>query len=210
VGPDLVLTNHHVVAAVIDGGADPAAVRCVFDHLVGPDGAIEDGVRVRLHDDWLVAASPPSAVDGEPEPSGSPGAGELDYALVRLAGPVPGEPARGWFDLLADPPAVQPDRTLLVLQHPDGCRLKMGVGPVLGVNGNRTRVTHLVNTASGSSGGPCLTLDMRLAALHHAGSPRDPDDPDAPKVNAAVPIEAIRQHLVAGGLRHVLAPIMVD
>ncbi len=95
---------------------------------------------------------------------------------------------------------------MLVLQHPDGRRIKMAFGPVLSVNGNRTRLTHEVNTASGSSGGPCLTLDMRLAALHHAGSPTDARDPRARKVNAAVPIESIRRHLIDNGFGELLRP----
>lgn len=201
VGPDLVLTNHHVLASVIRGETSATNVRFVFDHHVGPDGTIDDGIRMRLAADWHVASSPSSPVDDQVAPDRLPDAEELDYALVRLAEPVPESPygPRGWFDLRADPPAVQPGQTMLVLQHPDGWRLKMAVGPVLALNGNLTRVIHHVNTTNGSSGGPVLTLEMRLAALHQAGSRRDGTARDAPKVNVAVPIDAIRRHLIEHG-----------
>ena len=206
VGPDLLLTNHHVLADVIAGTVPAANVSCLFDHAVGPDGGVVPGVAVALAGDWMVAASPPSPADAEARPAGPPGPDELDYALVRLAHPVPGPPDRGCYDLLADPPPLGSEQTVLVLQHPEGQRIKMAFGPVLGVDAAGTRVFHHVNTAAGSSGGPCLTLDMRLAALHQGGSPRDARAPHAPKVNAAVPIAAIRRHLLDGGFAEVLRP----
>ena len=204
VAPDLVLTNYHVLTDVIAGPVPAANVSCLFDHSVGPDGGIVHGVGVGLAEDWLVTASPPSPFDAAPRPAGLPAPDELDYALVRLARPVPGEPNRGSYDLLAAPPTLRKDQTMLVLQHPDGQRIKMAFGPVLSVNGNGTRVLHHVNTVAGSSGGPCLTLDMRLAALHHAGSPRDVRDPNGAKVNAAVPIASIRRHLIDGGFANLV------
>ena len=198
VGPDLVLTNHHVVAELI--AASASSVRCVFDHVINATGGIDDDVRMRLADDWLVASSPPSPLDRVPGVAGLPRPDELDYAVIRLAEPVPepdtGRP-RGWYDLRAAPPLLQTDQTLLVLQHPAGQRLKLAFGPVVTLNANQTRLTHRVNTLSGSSGGPCLTLDMRLAALHHAGTPRQAAP--AEKLNAAVPIGSIMRHIDESG-----------
>ena len=204
VGPDLVLTNHHVLTDVIAGAVPAANVSCLFDHSVGQDGGVGHGVRVGLAADWLITASPPSPFDAAPRPVRRPAPDELDYALVRLARPVPGEGDRGSYDLLAEPPTLRKDQTMLVLQHPGGQRIKMAFGPVLAVNENGTRVLHHVNTVAGSSGGPCLTLDMRLAALHHAGSPRDVRAPGVAKVNAAVPIASIRRHLIDGGFAELL------
>ena len=89
VGPDLVLTNHHVVRDMIDG-ASPTGIECVFDYRVTPQGTVDHGIRYPLADDWLVTSSPMSAVDEQADPAGLPGENELDYALIRLAG----EPGR--------------------------------------------------------------------------------------------------------------------
>jgi len=65
---------------------------------------------------------------------------------------------------------------------------------VLDLNPNRTRVRYEVNTLHGSSGAPCLTFDLELAALHHSGS-RD----RVVKRNEGIPIATIAAHLQAGG-----------
>jgi hypothetical protein len=201
VGPGLVLTNHHVLRGVIDGSASPTGVRCVFDYHIRTDGTVDHGFAVGLDGSWLVAASPPSVVDGQVAPTGPPGADELDYALVRLAG-KPGEAIlpdgrpRGWFELLVPPPALDVGTPLLIVQHPDENPVKLAIDTqgVLDLNANRTRVRYTVNTLGGSSGAPCLTFDLQLAALHHAGS-RD----RVVKRNEGIPIATIAAHLQAGG-----------
>ena len=177
VGPGLVLTNHHVLRQVIGGLASPTGVRCVFDYRIRADGTIDHGFAVGLAESWLVASSPPSAVDEQAAPTGPPGDDELDYALVRLAA-RPGEAIlpdgrpRGWFELPAAPPGLAVGTPLLILQHPEQNPVKLAIDSrgVLALNRNRTRVRYEVNTLHGSSGAPCLTFDLELAALHHSGS----------------------------------------
>lgn len=202
VGPDLVLTNHHVFAPVLDGGASPSGVRCRFDFHIRADGTVDHGVTHGLAPDWLLAASPPSAVDTQPEPVGLPGTDELDYALVRLDArpgldPVPGRDRRGWLDLLAAPPPIRVGLPLLIVQHPADQPVKIAqdTAGVIGINGNGTRLVYGVNTLRGSSGSPCFTLDLALVAVHHAGTPEF----DARR-NEGVPIGAIAGHLRAAGL----------
>ena len=123
VGPDFVLTNHHVIASVIaqrEGGlasagttpADSSKVIVRFDYKALDDGTtMHPGLEVALASDWLVDASPHSRVDLQGLPKeGVPDPDELDYALIRLATAVgelplllgeaePGAKERGWIEL---------------------------------------------------------------------------------------------------------------
>ena len=92
IGPDLLLTNYHVLRKVISGEAVQQLVKFRFDFKRTADGTPRDGVTYGLAggDGWLVDQSPN---------------GSLDYALVRVAGapgnqPVAGQqqaPKRGWL-----------------------------------------------------------------------------------------------------------------
>jgi hypothetical protein len=199
VGPDLVLTNHHVVRAAIEGDVAAGGVRCVFDHHVGPDQLVRDGEVVELAGDgnWLVSSSPPSALDDEADPIGVPTAVELDYALLRLARPAGATTTldgreRGWMCMTGSTTPVVVGLPLLIVQHPLEFPMKLAVDPggVASVNANRTRLTHRVNTEAGSSGSPCLTFDLDLVALHHSGRARH---------NEAIPIATIADDLRAAG-----------
>jgi V8-like Glu-specific endopeptidase len=58
------------------------------------------------------------------------------------------------------------------------------------------RLRYKTNTEAGSSGSPCFTMDWTLVALHHLG---DPARAPAPAFNQGIPIELIRQRIVAQG-----------
>ena len=199
VGPDLVLTNYHVIAALL--GPEPAArpehVGIRFDFKLTSTG-LHPETQARLADQWLVAGSRFSEHDfrdGEP-----PAEDELDYALLRLAERIGDR--RKWLEL-PDPsvaPSPMKDGFLIVLQHP-------GLGPqqlafasngTIGLNENGTRLRHRVNTRPGSSGSPCFDHEWNLIALHHGGDPSYPDfHRDA--YNQAIPMARIVSHLRALG-----------
>lgn len=211
VGPDLVLTNHHVVSDTIKwwqkephnqmhwARASQLIIR--FDHKQLADGTtINEGTPLRLADNWLVDASPPSAVDLQIVKSGLPALDELDYALLRLNTPAGNQPPtdsanttpRGWIALPSsdDPPA--PGDALIIMQHPAGQPLKLAFESdgVIGLNANRTRITYRTNTEHGSSGSPCFNANWQLVALHHSGDPDYSDDHQA-DYNEGIPIAAI-------------------
>jgi hypothetical protein len=216
VGPDLVLTNHHVMAPAIAAregtfdasglSARPDQVVVRFDYKALDDrSAVNPGIEVALADEWLVDSSPPSAADLQGLPKRDvPTVDELDHALIRLRQPVGAEPiplgadadpqakTRGWIEL---PEAEWPfaDQTaLFILQHPQGApmALALDLEAKMEVNANHTRVTYRTGTQPGSSGSPCFNQFWNVVALHHAGDPLYPDlHPGA--FNEGIPISQI-------------------
>lgn len=218
VGPDLCLTNHHVLEPLISGTVPPSAALVRLDYRISGGTVLNPGTPFPLPDqDWLVDASPPSPVDSLVDPGTQlPAGDELDYALFRVSGspgdePVGGERAipgagpRGWLTLPASGGATPPDSSLFILQHPSAQPLKLAFDTVIGANANATRLRHRVNTEGGSSGSPCFDRDLALVALHHSGDP-DFDAGHKPEYNEAVPIAAVHGLLTARGHAALLGP----
>lgn len=193
VGPDLVMTNQHVVAAF-----DGARAACRFDYLTDAGGVeVRAGRLVGLAGDWLVASRPPDPSDESLDDNDLPAPENLDFALIRLAERLgeaprqgaegPENPARGW--LAIDPAReAQEGADLFVLQHPEGAPLKLGVGRLTSVRGGGLRWRHDVATEGGSSGSPVLDRGLALIGLHHAG---DPNFFRTAQFNQAVPMARI-------------------
>lgn len=218
-GPNLVMTNYHVVQALIDGRARPDQVVCRFDYRQSGTGSVlNPGTEYRLHRDYLVVAAPPSAAEVSPGAGVSvPVADELDFAVLRLDD-APGAQTvargmvlsaasvRGWVDQIsADSPSA--DETLFVLQHPDQAPLKLAFGTVAGFNTNATRLLHRVNTERGSSGSPCLNGRLHLVALHQSGNSAIPAA-GGHTYNRAIPIKAICDYLAKRGEGTEVFPVM--
>jgi hypothetical protein len=201
VGPDLCMTNHHVIEEIVNGAVSPADVRLRFDYRRAADGReLHPGTVFVLARSWLVALSPPSELDLRPETNGRlPAPDELDVAVLRVAGSPGRQPVgrgatlpdgaeeRGWIARVSAVATV-PGDALFVVQHPAGEPLKLAAGSVLEANGNGTRLRHGVNTRPGSSGSPCFDAQLDLVAVHHAGDPLQ----GPPRYNAAIPVPAIR------------------
>jgi len=202
VGPSAVMTNYHVVKAVIEGSVSPDNVRLRFDYKLLEDGTtINSGVIHKLAADWLIDESSYSDVDMQPEPKqGSPAPDELDYAILRTEEsasedslsnvPMPEfYHPRGFVEL----PAVgsshdfATNKVLFIVQHPLGSPLKLTANIYRSTNSNNTRVTYLNDTESGSSGSACFSANWDLVALHHSGDP----DYKQPEYNEGIPITAI-------------------
>lgn len=185
VGPDLVMTNYHVVEQAITGenGIAPSDVSLRFDFKMLSDGrTINSGsVFALAAGDWLMDSSPPN-------PSERPGAAggelpkpdQLDYALLRTAArpgetavgktdlPLAGERPRGWLRVKRQHDFA-PGTPLFIVQHPltAPLRLALETDAVIGLNENKTRVTYRTNTVFGSSGSPVFDQNWDLVALHH-------------------------------------------
>ncbi|WP_315776690.1 MULTISPECIES: trypsin-like peptidase domain-containing protein [unclassified Bradyrhizobium] len=205
IGPDLILTNYHVLESAIEGTARPAAIACHFDYKVLTDGSRSEGVVVPLHDsDWRIDFARYSQAEAEGQPDRDlPAVDELDFVLARLARSIgnepidknagSGAPRRRWIAMPKTQPPLEIDMPLLIAQHPDGSPLKLAVDTqaVLGVNGNGTRVRYATNSDRGSSGSPCFNMEWSLVAMHHMGDPAW----GSPKFNQGIPIGMIRQRL---------------
>lgn len=217
VGPDVCLTNFHVVKVLADKMADPRQVRLRFDYKKADDGTVVNAGSVfNLADDWLIAGRPPSAVDSLADTGGRlPASDELDFAVLRIrdspgeqrvghADGLPESPRRGWIRRTSvDGTAV--GNPLFILQHPEDGPLKLAFGQSEGLNANATRLRHQVNTRPGSSGSPCLNAQLELVALHHAGDPNF-SPLHKPTYNAAVPIAAIVECLAGSAAADMLFP----
>jgi len=207
VAADICITNHHVVKPLLAGDAEPARTCLRFDYRRAADGTVVyPGTEFTLADDWLVAAQPPSPADAQPRTTDLPAADELDFALLRIrdapglspagrARHVEDAPIRGWLDRVAVDGFAE-GSPLFLLQHPAGAPLKLAFGQSAGLNANRTRLRHRVNTEAGSSGSPCLNANLEVVGLHHAGDPIfDPEH--KPAYNSAIPIQAIIDFLAS-------------
>jgi hypothetical protein len=221
VGPDIVLTNHHVVAAVLETRADGSIasredcgknVRVRFDYKRPAVGAAAlEGTIVELAaTDWLLDATPPSPIDFEADPkSGTPSKDHLDFALLRLASAVgsepigakaePGAERRGWIRLDDASFEMAIGSPLLIVQHPSGDPIKLAFD-TNGILANEgTRIRYATNTMPGSSGSPCFDIDWKPVALHHSG-----DRQFVPQYNEGIPLSVIRARLERKGLMHLL------
>lgn len=202
VGPDLVLTNDHVVEKLRQGKARWQDVKCRFDYKQAIDGTILDHKKQTLvgldGGKPLVERRPPSPYDWTPD-LGDAAPEELDCALLKLAEKVGTRPVgggigdpeakpRGWIDAASTPPPLAAGNQVLLLQHPKGEPLQLSIGTVKQFNASGTRLRYDANSKDGSSGSPCFNADLQLVALHHA---RDPADP--PKWNQAIPFGGVQK-----------------
>lgn len=164
VGPDLLMTNYHVLQPVIDQPALAEAVIFRFDFKMAADG-----VTLRLGETYRLATTTTWLLDGSPP-------GQLDYALVRLAGspgqqPVGGQqgaPPRDWLRPTAHPIVI--GEPLFILQHPQARPLLLAPGSVTTLAADGRTVAYSANTLPGSSGSPCFNTDWALVAIHHTGN----------------------------------------
>lgn len=191
VGPSAVLTNWHVVQTARNAGMkDQLACRFDFRRVTG--GGTDPGTLIPVA--AVAFETPCSASELTVTPDAIPPTpAQLDYALLRLATPVP---ERGFF-VLADPPPIAPDAGLIIVQHPGGDPLEFAIDTksVIGFVHDGLRLRYSTNTKAGSSGSPCFSLTWDLQALHHLGDPAA-----GPGIyNQGVPIGLIRQSITANG-----------
>ena len=214
VGPNVVLTNYHVVEGLLAAGGSAASVVCRFDFLRGTKGLAGRAKSLSSTVAFPVAWARPSAVDSDADDGGkTPADDELDYALLQLDSAVADEmilndgTPRGYIRITDAPsPVTRPDlfaneAALVIAQHPNGHPLSLAIDTqgIIGLNGNGTRLRYRTNTEGGSSGSPCCVMDaggLTPVALHQAGDPKYAFR-YKPKFNQGVPL-----HLIVGHIRN--------
>jgi hypothetical protein len=198
VGPDLVLTNFHVIEAAETSNTIAQTV-CRFDYHEDANGAAAAGrarpgpTVCRLASKQPLAESRYSESDTSGQ--GEPKADELDYAVLQLADRIGqrsagGDDQRGWFSLQTERPLLALHDFAVVPQHPEGRSLEVAWGTVLNFSSLGTRVRYDTSTSAGSSGAPCLTVDLEIFGLHQA---KDPST--NPQFNQAIPLDLIARDL---------------
>lgn len=199
IGPDLVLTNHHVVAAA--GGA-LSRLSCRFydegeRHAVaGIEFSNEESLTENDRDS--VAAANFCRDNGRPY---------LDYAVLRLAKRV-GEEAQGRVEprddpftplgwVAVDPTPLAVDANIRLVAHlldSDGKSLRKRTSTHRGALervADGLRFRHHASTTQGSSGAPAYDIAGRLVAIHNAGWRLSPVNGQARAMNQIIPLERI-------------------
>lgn len=210
IGPDLLLTNQHVLESQDDLGRTIARFDCKRD----PNGVELRGREYRLQTDFYYTSE----------------AAKLDYALVRLQKQplehlaLNGEGGdwsylemllkgkhRGYLILSAGHSFRAKDR-VNIIQHPGGQPVKVVLTQnyvITATNAHSTRVQYVADTMDGSSGSPVFNQNWEVVALHHSGKPYPPDSPRETlkkalerhfRANEGIPIQAILEDFNKHGL----------
>lgn len=192
IGPDLVLTNYHVVAPIVEHKLASSYIHLRFDqrvHSKNPKASLTSELRKT---EWLVDASSNSTAAYDNIMLTT-----LDYALLRTTDQLGAElvdsdkdQRRGWIAISPFSYTFLPQTPLLILGHPRGESLKLALDTdsILSTNAEQTRIRYTTNTDPGSSGSPCFDMQWKLVALHHAGDLASP-----PQYNQGIPLSAIRR-----------------
>lgn len=146
IGPDLLLTNHHVVHD--------------WDHNDRPAGRVEAWFDYEF--DAAGVTRPISVVPGAAATIA--GDREHDWAVIRLASPAPATAAV--LDLTgAEPP--RPDDYVFIIQHPDGGPKMIGLSHNLVRHVDDDVLQYWTDTKAGSSGSPVFNDRWEVVGLHH-------------------------------------------
>lgn len=209
IGPDLVLTNQHVLKSK----AHLEGVVARFDYKLV--AGVPDRGRVFPVQADFYESSPES---------------ELDYALVKLGSQPLAHLApqlenahativqlaalgrhRGYVETVSR--LIKEGDRVNIIQHPNGDPLKVVLTQnYVAAEMTEKRVQYVADTMPGSSGSPVFNIKWELVALHHSGAPYPPDSVGDTlkkawkgrfRVNEGIPMRAILADFKARGLdRH--------
>ena len=200
-GPDVIMTNYHVVQDVIKGNISTKNVAFLFDFKKTTNTSLSSTSYSLAEKDWRIDYSEYSPLDEIRNSWDSPcDEDKLDYALMRLSTQVgteriggeanknPNASVRGWLEIPLIENKLYPGSGLFIVQHKDGDQLTLALDTdfITHININKTRVFYKTNTDEGSSGAPCFDIDWQLVALHQGG-----DTHSQPEYNQGIPFSAI-------------------
>jgi hypothetical protein len=146
IGPDLLLTNHHVLFDEDHGDAPATGVEAWFGY---------ERTLAGLDQKHSVVRCDPTTVVGDRT---------QDWAAVRVLTSMPDDAPV--IDLVGAVP-VRPDDRVYIIQHPGGAPKKIGMVHNVVRHVDDTVVQYLTDTEGGSSGSPVFNEQWQLVALHH-------------------------------------------
>lgn len=179
IGPDLLLTNWHVLHNP-NTGARATAVTAEFGYEDNPAGAAVAATPVACDVSTIVT----SQAD--------------DWAVIRASDPLSDD----WpMVKLSEAVAPQLNGAAYIIQHPLGARKRLGFVRNQ-VSFFDARVVHyLTDTQAGSSGAPVFDESGKLIALHHVGGrPQDVLGKPPLKKNEGIRISRVREGLAAANV----------
>ncbi|MFI0606674.1 MAG: trypsin-like serine peptidase [Anaerolineae bacterium] len=145
IGPDLLLTNHHVLYDQDHGDARATVVDLLLDY--------EESFSGKLREGHGFVGLPASIVGDKAD----------DWAVIRLA-EAP-DAAYPRLPLAGGPVTV--DDPVFIVQHPGGRPKEIGLTRNLVRHVGADRVQYLTDTEGGSSGSPVFNARWQVVALHH-------------------------------------------
>lgn len=211
VGPDLVLTNYHVVE-----GRPPEEIKCRFDYRHKGQSAKEFGYTVSVDEILKSSVYSPAERDGKysSDSTAHPDATTIDYALLKISKKVgwlpfvsrDGVGIRGWICLPKEKSRTHPESLVYILQHPKGSPVAHASGRMADAQPTDARVRYLTTTDLGSSGSPCFRFlangssEPQVVALHNYGDPGWGAG-NLPAFNHGIPVHLIAEDLQRGGVK---------
>jgi V8-like Glu-specific endopeptidase len=146
IGPDLLLTNHHVLHDWDRGGAAAVAVEAWFGY------ELDEGGRARQ---LSVVPCAAATVIGERD---------HDWAVVRTSKAPPGDSA---VLRLRGAAASRPGDYVFIIQHPEGGPKMIGLTHNLVRHVDSDVLQYWTDTKPGSSGAPVFNSHWEVVGLHH-------------------------------------------
>jgi hypothetical protein len=177
IGPDLVLTNWHVL---YPEGHQPTAITATF-------GYEDDGKGVGLSG-TAIGCDVTSVKANKDD----------DWGVVRVSQPMPAAVPLLSLQQSASPSLLT---TAFIIQHPGGQRKRVAYARNQVTFFDERVVQYLSDTQTGSSGSPVFNEEGRLIALHHAGGRPQEVAGQAPLTkNEGIRIDRVAQGIAAAGI----------
>ena len=142
VAPDLLMTNHHVIATA----QEAASIEASFNYQLDRHGRICEATMVRMLPSGLFYTN-----------------SELDFTIVQLDQP----PDCGVLTL--QPVQVRKDDRVAIIQHPGGHLKQIAMQNNFVAYADTQIVQYTTSTLPGSSGAPVFNDNFAVVAIHHSG-----------------------------------------
>ena len=151
VGPDLIMTNHHV----IENASQAAGAEFAFFYELDIAGNKRDEVIVGAVADGFLHTDP-----------------KLDFSLIRIQHPPEFGPP-----LALKPVRVEQNQRVAIIQHPGGFYKKISLQNNFVAHADDRLIQYYTSTEAGSSGSPVFNEDFEVVGLHHSWTALAEPDP---------------------------------